>query len=131
MTSWHDGLSFSGLASSSWWDRHYSEAPKPTLLIDLGVVEEARLKEALAIFGSQREDALVSAIRGRALLITTEAEASLLRERGFEFKEVMRDEDLLTLFRRGIYGPTMTMPEAYHTYDEILNVVRFAGIPPP
>jgi len=101
----------------------FAESPQPTLLIDLGVLEEAQLSEALAIFRGDREDALASAIRGRALLVVTEAEATVLRERGFTSTEVMRDSDIVQLYRRALYGPSMEMPEAYHSYEEILEVV--------
>jgi len=92
-------------------------------LIDLGVLEEPRLKEAMALFGPPRSEALVSFIRGRALMITTEAEAAVLRERGFAPTEIMRDTNVLVLAKRALYGPTMRMPEAYHTYGEILALV--------
>ena len=100
-----------------------AESPHPTLLIELGTLTDAQMREVLGIFSGPREDAVASVMHNRPLLVVTQAEALLLRERGFAFAELMRDTSLVQLYRRALYGPTLQMPKAYHSYREILATV--------
>ncbi|HNC24921.1 MAG TPA: M14 family zinc carboxypeptidase [Opitutaceae bacterium] len=62
---------------------------------------------------------LLSLVRDRALLLATPEEFAALQRDGYRAKVVMESRDPLTLYRRAFYGPTLKLPEIYHSYDRI------------
>lgn len=63
---------------------------------------------------------LVSLVRDRALLLANRAEFEALRHDGYDPAVVMENDDKLVLYRRAFYGPTLKLPEIYHSYDQIV-----------
>lgn len=66
---------------------------------------------------------VVSSVRGRLLVLATDAELALMNERGWQPEVLMTDTSQVRLFKRGIYGPTLELPAGYHTYEEIRALV--------
>ncbi|MEK6569856.1 MAG: M14 family zinc carboxypeptidase, partial [Bacteroidota bacterium] len=99
------------------------EPPKRTLLLQLQDVPQEKMNKGLLVFDEYRRDAVVSYVRGTVMLLTTRAEAEVLRERGFHFTLVKEDTNQLNLYKRAIYGETMKMPAAYYTYERIIEEV--------
>jgi hypothetical protein len=95
-------------------------AQTPSLLLEFEDIDQDKLKRILSMFGDERERAYASYLHKTALLVTTLAEAEVLRERGFDHRVVMQDTSRLTLFKRALYGSAMSMPPTYHSYDEIV-----------
>jgi hypothetical protein len=56
---------------------------------------------------------------GFVWIIATDDEWASLRKQGFGLKPILRGDEL-TLHRRMVWGPEMTLPAGYHTYEEIV-----------
>jgi hypothetical protein len=94
--------------------------PHRTLLIRIDNVKpEALLKSGILAFDEYDYRSIVSMLRDTALVLVTQAEQSLLRERGFHCLTLMEDSSELTLLRRAMYGPTLRLEKPYHSYTEI------------
>ncbi|MBS0664078.1 MAG: carboxypeptidase regulatory-like domain-containing protein [Verrucomicrobia bacterium] len=70
-------------------------------------------------YSDYNRQALLSLVRNRALLLATAEEFAALQRDGYQATVVMESRDPLTLYRRAYYGPTLKLPEVYHTYDQI------------
>lgn len=64
--------------------------------------------------------ALLSLVRDTALQLATPAEFAALRQDGYQARIVSESPDVLTLYRRACYGPTLRLPPVYHSYDQIV-----------
>jgi len=62
----------------------------------------------------------VSDVRGRMLVLATDAEVALMEERGWGPTVLMTDTSEVQLFKRGLYGPSMKLDPVYYTYDRII-----------
>ncbi len=96
------------------------QIPKRTLLLEIRDTPQELLHRMLPSITDPPEDPVLSYVRGTALVLATHAEAAVLKERGVHYAVIMEDTSRLTLTRRGHYGPAMTMPGAYHTYERIV-----------
>ncbi|MCK5739613.1 hypothetical protein KAH55_10540, partial [bacterium] len=56
--------------------------------------------------------------------VVTDAEKTLLAERGFVFTELYQSENEVDLYKRALYGPDMKLDPVYHTYEEILAELK-------
>jgi len=93
-----------------------------TLLVEVDdVPAEAQRKGARFDFNDYDRDGLISLVRNRAMMLATPEEFAALQRDGFHAKRVMESADKLTLYRRGLYGPTLNLPAIYHRYDQIVG----------
>lgn len=97
--------------------------PKRTLLLELKDVTQEQAGKGLFSYDSYRKDIVISNIRNNVLMLATHAEAAVLKERGYDFTIVMEDTVQLNLYKRAIYGATMTISSDYHTYEQIMQKV--------
>ncbi len=95
-------------------------AQTSSVLIEMRGIEQDQLNGALSLFGDQQGKAIASYLNKNALIVATSAEAEVLSERGFEFTVILEDTSRRTLFKRALYGSSMTLSSFYHSYDEIL-----------
>ncbi len=70
-------------------------------------------------FNDYNRKELLSLVRNRAQVLATPEEFAALQRDGYQAKVVMESRDSLMLYRRAYYGPTLRMPEVYHSYDRI------------
>jgi hypothetical protein len=100
------------------------QSPKRTLLLQLKNSSPEKVDRGLMFFDDyQRGAQVISSVRGTVMLLATKAEAEVLQERGQRFTVVMEDTNQLKLYKRALYGETMTLPKEYHTYERILEEV--------
>lgn len=101
----------------------FSPAAEPvrTLLVAVdGVPAKDQVKGGRFDYSDYNRVGLLSLVRDRAMLLATPAEFEKLQLDGFHPALVMESPDLLTLYKRGLYGPTLTLPAIYHHYDQII-----------
>jgi len=91
--------------------------PRTELLYMESATEAER--DAIGVLGIE----IISWVRNNLYIIASKTERDLLIERGFKFREIMSNTDELTLYKRAMYGESMLLPDIYHTYEEILEVV--------
>lgn len=96
-----------------------AEEPVRTNLVEFQISQEQyktlrgmKIKFATGLFDST------------ALALLTPAELELLREREFSFEIIMQNQSELELYKRALYGESMTLDPVYHTYPEVLQEVR-------
>lgn len=93
----------------------------PVCLLQCDSLSRRDLDTVVPLLGGQRDAAVASLVRGRGLMLATEAETALLRERGYSFRVLMKDSSIRTLYKRALYGPSLQLPDVYHTYGEIIQ----------
>ena len=59
-------------------------------------------------------------MRSTAQLLATRAEFEGLQHAGFHATVLMESPEVLTLYKRAYYGPTLKLPPVYHSYDQIV-----------
>ena len=92
-----------------------------TLLVEVaGVPAKEQVKGGRFDYSDYNRVGLISLVRDRAMLLATPAEFEKLQQDGFHPALVMESRDQLTLYKRGLYGPTLTLPAIYHSYDQIV-----------
>lgn len=64
---------------------------------------------------------ILNLVRNTAHVLATPTELEELRQAGFSPKMLMESNDLMTLIRRGNYGPDLKLDPVYHTYEQILR----------
>ena len=95
--------------------------PPRTLLLEVdGVPAREQLKGGRFDYSDYERVGLLSLVRDRAMLLATRAEFEALQREGFHATLVMENADALTLYKRGLYGPTLALPAVYHSYDQII-----------
>ncbi|MGA7304313.1 MAG: M14 family zinc carboxypeptidase, partial [Rhodothermales bacterium] len=94
---------------------------KRTHLVALGNLSNNEVAKGLLQYDDYGR-MVVSNVRGKLLVLATDAELSLMNERGWQPEVLMTDTSELQLFKRGIYGPTLELPPIYHTYEEIRSI---------
>jgi hypothetical protein len=97
-----------------------SDSPHRRVLIRIDNIRMQEIERLGISTDEYRRDGLLTFIRDTAQVLATEAEAAVFLERGYKITVVMRDTVPLSLYRRALYGPTMRMPERYHTYAGIV-----------
>lgn len=97
-----------------------ADIPQRTLLLRIDNIRFQDFEKMGISTDDYRRDGLLTFIRDTAQVLATEAEAAVLRERGYHVTVVMKDTALLTLYRRALYGASMRMPERYHTYPQVV-----------
>jgi hypothetical protein len=97
-----------------------ADAPQRTLLLRVDNIRIQDLERMGISTDDYRRDGLLTFIRDTAQVLATEAEKAVLLERGYHVTVVMKDSTLLTLYRRALYGPSMKMPDRYHTYPRVV-----------
>lgn len=92
-----------------------------TLLVEVnGVPAREQLKGGRFDYSDYDRIGLLSLVRNRALQLATRAEFEALQRDGFHPTVVMESADPLTLYQRGLYGPTLKLPAVYHSYDQMV-----------
>ena len=91
-------------------DARSADTPQRTLLLRIDNIRLPDLEKMGISTDEYRRDGLLTFIRDTAQVLATEAEAAVLRERGYRVMLVMKDSLLLNLHRRALYGPSMRMP---------------------
>lgn len=96
---------------------------KRTLLVEVRDIPPAeRVGKGHFVFNDYNRERMVSFIGNTALLLSTPAELKEYQDAGFAAKVLMESDDELTLYKRALYGPTMKLPENYHTYGQIVKL---------
>lgn len=101
-------------------DARTADTPQRTLLLRIDNIRLPDLERFGISTDEYKRDGLLTFIRDTAQVLATEAEAEVLRERGYRVTVVMKDSLLLNLHRRALYGPSMRMPARYHTYPQVI-----------
>ena len=92
-----------------------------TLLVEVdGVPAQEQLKGKRFDYSDYDRVGLLSLVHDRAMLLATRAEFAALEHDGLHPRLVLESPDALTLYKRGLYGPTLRLPPIYHTYDQIV-----------
>ncbi|MEO6874645.1 MAG: M14 family zinc carboxypeptidase [Opitutaceae bacterium] len=92
-----------------------------TLLVEVrDIPAEAEVGRGKFAFNDYNRDLLLSLVRHTALVLATPDEFATLQHEGWHATLVMENTDRLTLIKRALYGPTLTLPKIYHTYDQIV-----------
>lgn len=92
-----------------------------TLLVEVeGVPAKDQVKGGRFDYSDYDRVGLLSLVRNTAMMLATPAELAALQRDGFHATLVMESPDALTLCKRGLYGPTLTLPAIYHSYDQIV-----------
>jgi hypothetical protein len=92
-----------------------------TLLVQVDhVPAKEQLKGGRFDYNDYDRAGLISLVRDRALLLANRAEFEALQRDGFHPVLVCESPDVLTLYKRGLYGPTLNLPAIYHSYDQIV-----------
>jgi hypothetical protein len=113
------------------WSTVRAETPEPaprTLLLELrDVPEELRYAgpgmlagDGPYAYGSYRRDRVISVIGATVTMLANQAEYEEAVARGIEVEVLLESDDLLTLLRRGFYGPGSRLDPIYHTYDQLV-----------
>ena len=97
-----------------------ADPPHRTLLLRIDNIKIQELEKLGIPVDDGKRDGVLTMVRDTAQILATEAEASLLKERGYHVTLVMKDSALLPLYRRALYGPSMRMPERYHSYPRLV-----------
>ena len=96
-------------------------APVRSLLVEVtGVPAKEQMKGGRFDYSDYDRVGLISLVRDRAMLLATRAEFESLQRDGFHPVLVLESADSLTLYKRGLYGPTLKLPTIYHSYDQII-----------
>ncbi len=95
--------------------------PQRKLLLEVSGVERAELQKGLFAYDDYG-GAIISSLPGRISVLATEAERSVLLERGYDVTTVAQDTSELTLRKRSLYGESLELPSIYHTYERILEI---------
>ncbi len=92
-----------------------------TLLVEVrDIPAAAQGDKGRFAFNDYNRDKLLTLVRHTAMMLATRAEFAALQHDGFHATLVMESPDLLTLYKRGLYGPTSALPACYHRYDQIV-----------
>ncbi len=92
-----------------------------TLLVEVdGVPAKEQRKGGRFDYSDYDRVGLLSLVRDRAMLLATRAEFVALQLDGFHPVLVLESSDPLALYKRGLYGPTLSLPAIYHTDDQIV-----------
>jgi hypothetical protein len=92
-----------------------------TLLVQVDQVPaKDQLKGGRFDYSDYDRAGLISLVRDRALLLANHAEFAALQRDGFGPVLVLESPDVPTLYKRGLYGPTLKLPAIYHRYDQIV-----------
>ncbi len=108
-------------------DGRAADSPHRTLLLRIDNIRMQDIEKLGISTDEYRRDGLLTFVRDTAQVLATEAEAAVFLERGYHVTVVMKDSALLTLYRRALYGPTMRMPEGYHTYPGVVAFMDSAA----
>ena len=93
--------------------------PRTLLLEVRDIPAEAQGEKGRFAFNDYNRDKLLTLVHHTAVMLATRAELEELSRAGFHPTVVMESPDLLTLYKRGLYGPTSALPTFYHSYDQI------------
>ncbi len=95
--------------------------PVRTLLVEVrDVLAKDQAKGGRFDYSDYNRVALLSIVRNTALLLATRTEFEALQRAGFHAAILMESPEVLTLYRRAFYGPTLKLPPVYHSYDQIV-----------
>ena len=95
--------------------------PPRTLLVQVQDVPAALQSEkGRFAYNDYNRESVISLVRNTAMMLATPAELAALVRDGFHATLVMESPDPLTLYKRGLYGPTLALPAIYHRYDQIV-----------
>ena len=116
----------------------HAEESARTLLVELRQVPaELRASggvvagEAPYSYDSYNRDRVLSVIHDTVTTLATPAEFAEMRAAGLEATVLMESDDVLTLVRRGFYGPAMRPDPSYHTYDQIVAKAEALAVAHP
>jgi hypothetical protein len=96
------------------------------LLLEVTGVDKAEIGKGVFAYNDYGRR-IIQVVRGKITMLATEAERAVLQERGYDVTTVMQDSSLLTLYKRGLYGPTLEISPVYHTYERILEIADSLG----
>jgi hypothetical protein len=92
-----------------------------TLLVQVEAVPaKEQLKGGRFDYNDYNRVGLLSLVRDRAMVLATPEEFAALQRDGYQATLVLESADKLTLYKRGLYGPTLALPAVYHSYDQIV-----------
>jgi len=100
-----------------FWLHHSLPAQEP---VRLNLIELKINRAQFEFLGKLEIKFAVDLFDSSALAIVTPAELEFLRERHFKFTGLMQSYAELELYKRALYGESMTLDPVYHTYPEIL-----------
>ena len=96
------------------------QAEPRTLLLEVrDLPVEAQGGKGRFAFNDYNRESVLSLVRNTAMMLATRPEFEALQHDGFHATLVMESTDPMTLLRRALYGPTLTLPAIYHRYDQI------------
>jgi hypothetical protein len=93
--------------------------PRALLLEVRDVPVDAQGGKGRFAFNDYNRETVLSLVRNTAMMLATHAEFEALQRDGFHPTLVLESADPMTLLRRALYGPTLTLPAIYHRYDQI------------
>ena len=94
--------------------------PRTLLLEVKDIPEAAQTGKGRLAFNDYTRDTVLSLVRNTAFVLATPTEFAALQKDGFHATLVMESADRMQLVKRALYGPTLTLPKIYHTYDQIV-----------
>ncbi len=95
--------------------------PARTLLVEVrDIPAKEQAKGGRFDYSDYNRVALLSIVRNTAQLLATRAEFEALQHAGFHATVLMESPEVLTLYKRAYYGPTLKLPPVYHSYDQIV-----------
>lgn len=115
-----------GVALLAWGWAAAAEAPR-TLLVkvshvppEMRVADGVKAGGGLFSFDSYARDRVLSTVRDTVLVLANAEELARIQAEGLETEVVLESADKLTLIKRALYGPTLTLNPVYHSYAQIV-----------
>lgn len=112
-------LVFCAFLSSAFAAEKDGELNRTLLLEIRDIPAEEQQDEGTFAYNDYNRKRIVSLVLNDAMILSTSSEMAELEAKGFSPTLVMKSEDTLELYRRGLYGPEMKLDPVYHTYAQI------------
>lgn len=104
----------------------WADAPRTLLVRVTHVPPAMRVADGVKAGGGQfsfdsyARDRVISTVRDTVMVLTNAEELAQIKAEGLDAEVVMESADKLTLIKRALYGPTLTLDPVYHSYAQIV-----------
>lgn len=115
-------FSLFGAIFIAWAAAFGAVPPHRTLLLEVrDIPAHEQAGQGRFVYDGYDLDRILNLVRNTAHVLATPAELEELRHAGFKPAVLLESDDLMTLIRRGNFGPSLKLDPVYHTYEQMVQ----------